>query len=125
MTRRPRVYIAGPMNPKHGGGAIEYLRNCARMIEAARDLIKAGFAPFCPAVDMAYFLGGPDDETPTADEIKSYSMAWVSACEAVLLMPGWAISAGVWAELEEATRLNIPTFDEAGSLYRHFNKHDE
>lgn len=52
----PRIYIAGPMNPKHGGGAIEYLRNCHRMIEAARDLIKNGLAPFCPAVDMAYFI---------------------------------------------------------------------
>jgi hypothetical protein len=33
------------MNPRNGGGAIEYLRNCNRMIEAARALIKAGFAP--------------------------------------------------------------------------------
>ena len=32
---RPRIYIAGPLNPHKGGGAIEYLRNCSRMIEAA------------------------------------------------------------------------------------------
>jgi hypothetical protein len=123
MTRRPRVYIAGPMNPKHGGGAIEYLRNCHRMIEAARELIKNGFAPFCPAVDMAYFLGGMDDETPTAEEIKSYSMAWIPVCEAMLLMPGWKDSAGTLAEIAEAERLgSIPRFTSIDALYRHFNR---
>ena len=32
----PRIYIAGPMNPRNGGGAIEYLANCRhmRIIEA-------------------------------------------------------------------------------------------
>jgi hypothetical protein len=114
MTRRPRVYIAGPMNPKHGGGAIEYLRNCHRMIELARELIKNGFAPFCPAVDMAYFLGGMDDETPTAEEIKSYSMAWIPVCEAVITTIGWTHSGGALAELDEAARLGIPHFKNIG-----------
>jgi hypothetical protein len=121
MKHRPRVYIAGPMNPKHGGGAIEYLRNCNRMIEAARALIKAGFAPFCPAVDMFYFIGGMDDETPTAEEIKSYSMAWLPGCDAILMMPGSENSAGANAELDAAVRLGIPHFKNIDALYKHFS----
>lgn len=112
-----RVYIAGPMNPRHGGGAIEYLRNCSRMIDAARDLIKAGFAPFCPAVDMAYFLGGPDDAAPTAAEIKAYSLAWMDACDCVLLMPGWRSSKGTLVEIQEAKRIGLPIFN-AGEMAR-------
>ena len=117
IKKRIRVYIAGPMNPRNGGGAIEYLRNCNRMIEAARILIKNGYAPFCPAVDAAYFLGGMDDETPTAEEIKSYSASWVGACAAILLMPGWEKSAGTLAEIEIAERLGIPVFKRMEMLY--------
>jgi hypothetical protein len=87
------------------------------MIEAARDLIKAGYAPFCPAVDAAYFIGGMYDETPTADEIKSYSASWVGACAAILLMPGWEKSGGALAEIEIAKRLNIPVFRRIEMLY--------
>jgi hypothetical protein len=100
------------MNPRHGGGAIEYLRNCARMIDAARELIKAGFAPFCPAVDMLYFIGGTDNQTITPDEIKAYSLAWLPACDCVLLMPGWMESKGTRAEVKEAKRLGLLIFGE-------------
>jgi len=114
---RPRVYIAGPLNPHNGGGAIEYLRNCHRMIEAARYLIKNGCAPFCPAVDAAYFLGGMDDETPTAEEIKSYSASWIRGCDAMLVMPGWKRSKGTLAEIEIARGLNIPVFKSMNKLF--------
>lgn len=124
-THRPRVYIAGPLNPHNGGGAIEYLRNCSRMIEAARHLIKSGYAPFCPAVDAAYFIGGMDDETPTPEEIKSYSLAWLPACEAVITTIGYSHSVGALAELEEAVRLGIPHFKDVGALYKHFKGTDD
>lgn len=117
----PRIYIAGPMNPKHGGGAIEYLQNCNRMIEAARILIKSGFAPFCPAVDILYFIGGTDDEVPTQDEIKSYSLAWLPACEALFLMPGWKDSSGTLSEIAESDRIGpLPIFTDIPSLCRYF-----
>lgn len=113
---RPRVYIAGPLNPHNGGGAIEYLRNCHRMIEAARYLIKNGCAPFCPAVDAAYFLGGMDDETPTAEEIKSYSASWIRGCDAMLVMPGWKQSKGTLAEIDIAHDLKIGAFENMGDV---------
>jgi hypothetical protein len=116
-----RVYIAGPLTPTAGGGPVEYLRNCSRMIDAARRLIKAGHAPFCPAVDMAYFLGASDADVPTtAEEIKAYSMAWLPACEAVLLMSGWQESAGTAAEIDEARDLQIPVFVDMGRIIKWF-----
>jgi len=115
-----RIYIAGPMNPRNGGGAIEYLNNCNRMISVARQLIKLGFAPFCPAVDMLYFLNGESEEEITSSEIKSYSMAWIPACGAMLMMPGWRKSPGARAEFEFAFPLNMPVFFSIDSLAEHF-----
>jgi hypothetical protein len=121
MIKRQRIYIAGPMNPRNGGGAIEYLNNCNRMIDAARKLIKLGFAPFCPAVDMLYYLGGPIDESPTPDEIKAYSLDWLPACEAMLLMPGWQESSGVLAEIDASDKLGpLPIFTEIEKLAAYF-----
>jgi len=39
-ANRPRIYIAGPMNPRNGGGAIEYLANCRRMMPSPSSSLK-------------------------------------------------------------------------------------
>lgn len=116
MDRRPLIYVAGPMNPRNGGGAVEYLGNCRRMIAASVELIKKNFAPFCPAVDMLYFLNGEWAEPITGEEIKAYSMAFLPVCQAILMMPGSEHSAGAQAEAEVAHVLNIPTFNSIESL---------
>ena len=91
------------------------------MIEIARILIKKGFAPFCPAVDMLYFLGGADEEAITSDEIKSYSLAWLPTCAVLFLMPGWRESAGTLSEIEEADRIGpLPIFTDIPSLCKYF-----
>ena len=123
-AKRPRIYIAGPMNPRNGGGAIEYLANCRRMIAVAVELIKKGFAPFCPAVDMLYFLNGEWAEPITGDEIKAYSMAWLDGCAAILMLPGNEHSAGASAELFEAIRLGIPNFNSIDRLISFFEGPD-
>ena len=122
--RRPRIYIAGPMNPRNGGGAIEYLGNCRRMIAAAVELIKKGFAPFCPALDLLYFLNGEWAESITGEEIKSYSMTWLPTCEAILMLPGSEHSSGASAELSEAIQLGIPVFNSIEPLIRLFEGTD-
>lgn len=111
-----RIYIAGPLTP-HDGGAIEYLQNCRRMFEAAIWLIKHGFIPFCPALDMHYFLSAPsDEEMPTGEEIKSYSLEWLKVCDAALLMPGWEKSGGAKKEIRIARKNDIPVFEKAEDL---------
>ena len=119
-AKRPRIYIAGPMNPRNGGGAIEYLANCRRMIAVAVELIKKGFAPFCPAVDMPYFIGGYPGEAISGEEIKSYSLAWLPVCEAILMLPGSENSAGAQAEAMAAHVLNIPSFTSIDGIIAHF-----
>jgi len=120
MDRRPRVFISGPMSPTKTGSPIEYLANCRRMIAAAVELIKKGFAPFCPAVDMLYFLNGEWADPITGEEIKAYSLAWLPVCEAILLMPGWKDSAGARKELALAVRLGIPKFNSIDGLLYYF-----
>ena len=120
MDLRPRIYVAGPMNAHNGGGAIEYLGNCRRMIAASVELIKKGYAPFCPAVDMLYFLNGEWAEPITGEEIKAYSLAFLPVCEAILMLPGSENSAGASAELMEAIRLGIPNFNNIDRLIAFF-----
>jgi hypothetical protein len=91
------------------------------MIDASRKLIKLGFAPFCPAVDMLYYLGGPIDGSPSPDEIKAYSLAWLPACEALLLMPGWRDSSGTLAEIDASSTIGpLPIFTEIEKLVAYF-----
>jgi hypothetical protein len=118
---RHRIYIAGPMNPRNSGGAIEYLHNCNNMIDVARELIKMGFAPFCQAVDMLYFLNGSPDESPSSQEIKDVSIEWLKQCEAMLLMPGWRESPGTLAEIDVSSKLGpMPIFTEIEKLVAYF-----
>ena len=113
------------MNPRKGGGVIEYLNNCNRMIDAARKLIKLGFAPFCPAVDILYYLGGLIEASPSSDEIKAYSMAWVPACDAMLMMPGWRDSAGAQAEFDFAAPLGMSVYFSIETLIKDFKIKDK
>ena len=106
---KPRaiVYIAGPLTP-HGPNnhAIEYLGHVAEMLKVARTLIKKGYAPFCPAIDFAYFLNTED--TPSEREIKDVSLAFLLVSNAVYMLPGWTFSAGCKVEYELARELGIP-----------------
>ena len=94
-----RIYIAGSLTPKGNrddcqNAAIEYLLNCRDMIAAGVSLMKKGWAPFCPAQDMLYFLYLRPGESIGESAIKDMSLAWLDASDAILLLPGWKKSRG-------------------------------
>jgi hypothetical protein len=112
--RKPiRVYIAGPLTP-HGlwnkNLAVDYLLNVRNMIEAGKQCLLAGFSPFVPGIDFNFFLHLRQDETITEQMIKDYSIDWLLACDALLILPGWASSMGTLAEIQIAFDHSIPSF---------------
>jgi hypothetical protein len=106
---RPRVYISGPLTSSDNVN-----ENLARAMHAARALIDAGFAPFCP--HLTYHID-PGEEYPH-DLWMAVELPWVAVAEAVLRLPGE--SSGADIEVQAAERLRIPQFNSIADLANHF-----
>lgn len=104
-----RIYIAGPYSASN---IIEALNNMRRGMQLSYEVLKAGFAPFVPFFDYHFSLIG---ET-TLDEYYEYSLAWLRASEAILLLRGWQKSSGTLKELAIAQELNLPIFEQLEAL---------
>ncbi len=106
---RPKVYINGPLT---SSGNI--LENVAGAIDAARALIVAGFAPFCP--HLSHHVD-PAGEIPHSVWME-VDLPWVEAADAVLRLLGESVGANI--EVERAVQIGIPVFTSMGELVRHF-----
>jgi len=114
MTPRRRVYVAGAYNADN---VIDVLANMRRGHELCIKVLRAGFAPFDPWLDYQFGLLADI----TRDEYLEYSMAWLRASEAVLVVQeGWQDSEGTKAEIREAHGLGIPIFTDLEELKRYF-----
>ena len=116
------AYICGPMTPRGNrpeapNPAIEYLLNLRAMIQAAIALINKGYAPYCPGLDMQYFLGLPAGETISENIIKAVSMAFLDVSDIIVLLPGWEASEGCQAEFTRAVELGgMPAYYGVGNV---------
>ena len=80
-----------------------------------------GFATCCPCLDYQYNLMRPElDEPLTIEMFYRANLAWVSVCDAVLVLPGWEYSKGTKAEIERAVKKNIPVFHHPGIFLAYF-----
>ena len=102
-----RIYIAGPYSADN---VIDVLANMRRGMKLATKVFKAGFAPFCPHLDYHFSLMVAEGDDFTVDDYYNYSMAWLEASDAVLLLPNWQASKGSMAEVDRAYELVIPVF---------------
>jgi hypothetical protein len=103
-----RVYVAGSYN---GPDVLTVLKNMRKGFRACVDVLRAGFAPFCPWGDYHFTLAQTEYEKPlTIDDYYRYSMSWLRASEAVYVCNYREDSKGTKAEIEEAKRLGIPVY---------------
>lgn len=99
-----KVYVAGKLNDD----AVGYIKNCHRMIMAAKDLRDYGFAVYVPAIDFLEGLVHGDFEY--SDYFEN-SQEWLAVSDAMFLTPGWETSKGTAKEIEYAQSLGIPIFE--------------
>ena len=108
MMRR-RVYISGPLTSS--GNVNE---NLDRAMHAARALIEAGFAPFCPHLTIHV---DPVGEYPHATWME-IELPWVSVADALLRLPGESLGADL--EVTRAEEAGIPVFATVAEVAGHF-----
>ena len=102
-----RIYIAGAYSADN---VITLLDNIRRGIRAGAELLIAGYAPFCPHMDHQLALQLREGEILTVEDYRQYSMAWLEASDAVLVLPGSEASKGTQAEIKRAYELNMPVY---------------
>ncbi len=102
---RPKVYISGPLTSS--GNVLE---NIDRAMEATRQLIGLGFAPFCP--HLTYHVD-PAEQIPHHVWME-IALPWVDVADAVLRLSGESVGADL--ETERAEAVGVPVFHSIGAL---------
>ena len=122
MNNRKRIYVAGPYSCdnhcKPLGVDLEAMRFGIR---CCVDLILAGYAPFCPWLDFM-FAFVPDGEKMERKDYLEYSLSWIEACEAMIVIELRKSSFGTKAEIEYAQELGIPIYYGLNNFYKGFKK---
>lgn len=108
-----RVYVAGPYSADN---VIRVLDNIREGIRASKDVLVAGYAPFCPWLDHMYHLMLEDKDRIDVKKYQEYSIAWLMASDAMLVLPGWTESKGTLQEIDIANSIKIPIFYDLKSL---------
>ena len=102
-----RVYVAGPMSATN---ILTMLDNIHQGIKAGAELIKAGYSPFVPHLDIAFKLQNGHDFDVPVQTYYDYTIEWLPVSDMMLVLPGWEDSIGTKKEIERAKELNIPIY---------------
>lgn len=102
-----RVYVAGAYSAPDVIGVLDNIRNGMR---AATELLLDGYAPFVPWFDFHFQLMLRGGESLSVENYYAYSMEWLRASHAVLVLPNSGNSKGTQSEITEARKLGIPVF---------------
>ncbi|MEA3346514.1 MAG: DUF4406 domain-containing protein [Candidatus Auribacterota bacterium] len=98
---RIKVYVAGPYSSDN---IMSILDNIKTGTTVCAQLMKMGFAPFCPWLDYQFHWY----EKLTIDDYYEYSIAWLKVSDVMLALPRWETSKGTLKEIKIAAGLDIP-----------------
>ena len=101
------VYVAGAMSADNLPTMLE---NIHRGVQLASEALEAGYAPFCPHLDVAYKLLRGEDLCVPVNIFYEYSMEILTRCDYILVCAKSNNSVGTKAELEKALELGLPIF---------------
>jgi hypothetical protein len=105
-TRRSfKIYVAGPIQ---GPDLLHSLANLEAGQSFTAKVFQLGFAPFPVFTDAAFIQ--KVRPVPPIQDVYNYSLTWLKAADAVIVMPKWEHSRGCQAEIKEAEKNGIPTF---------------
>jgi hypothetical protein len=110
-----KIYVAGPISDVKTSNVY---RNLREGVKVSARLLKLGFIPFCPFLDMPfnYF------EDLNDDEIYNYGLAWIEDCDALLCFDkGWQRSIGTRLEIMRAIDLQVPVFFDIETMQAFFD----
>ena len=93
-----KVYVAGPI--RIGNVA----HNLARAIDAADELLEAGFTPYVAHANYIWEIAHPKSDATWM----RHDLEWLLACDAVLRLPGESVGAD--EEVAFAAARGIPVF---------------
>lgn len=110
-----RVYVAGAYSADN---VLKVFENMRAGMVLAREVLDAGYAPFVPWFDYHFSMIAPG---MTLQQYYNYSMAWLEASDAMILVPGWETSNGTKAEIARARELKIPIYISLEDLKRCLN----
>lgn len=111
-TRRNlRIYVAGPIQ---GVDLLHSLANMEHGQAFTAKIFQLGFAPF-PVFSDAAFIQRVRP-IPNIRDVYEYSLAWLRAADAMIVMDGWEKSAGCMAEMREAEKCGVPVFHDITDL---------
>ncbi len=99
--------------------AVDYIKNCHRMIVWAEKIRLLGYSVYIPCLD---FLQGLITGTHQYKDYFDNSQPWLDAADAVFLVPGWENSEGTKKEIARAAQHNIPVFDSMIKLDKYLSE---
>jgi nucleoside 2-deoxyribosyltransferase len=101
------VYVAGAMSANN---LPTVMQNIHRGILLASEALEAGYAPFCPHLDVFYQLLRGTDLNLETQQFYDYSMEILKRMDYILVCSNSSESKGTKAEIAMANRMGKPIF---------------
>jgi len=96
------IYLAGPYTAHN---VEEINNNVTAAIGVQAELMRGGYAVFCPHANYGHGLGDVDYQA-----VMNMCFAHLLTADLVVMMPGWEKSTGACQEIGFATAKNMPVF---------------